>query len=112
MFKFSNTSLGRFRLVAISEGISYMLLLFIAMPLKYMADIPDAVKYTGWVHGILFMVYILALISVKVDRNWSISKSALAFVISLVPFAAFIFDKYLRKEESLYKEEEEVIVVD
>lgn len=101
MFKYSNTSLGRFRLVAISEGISYMLLLFIAMPLKYMADIPEAVKYTGWVHGILFMVYILALISVKVERNWSFSKTALAFVISLVPFAAFIFDKSLRKEDSI-----------
>lgn len=99
MFKYSNTSLGRFRLVAIAEGISYMLLLFIAMPLKYMAGIPDAVKYTGWIHGILFMVYILALISVKVDRSWSFLKSIGAFVVSLVPFAAFIFDKYLRKEE-------------
>ena len=112
MFKYSNTSLGRFRLVAISEGISYMLLLFIAMPLKYMADIPDAVKYTGWVHGILFMVYILALISVKIERNWSIAKTALAFVISLIPFAAFIFDKSLRREESLIDDEEEVIIVE
>lgn len=99
MFKYSRTSLGRFRMVAIAEGISYMLLLFIAMPLKYMADIPDAVKYTGWVHGILFMIYILALISVKMDRNWSFLKSAIAFVISLIPFGAFIFDKSLRKEE-------------
>ena len=112
MFKYSNTSLGRFRLVAISEGISYMLLLFIAMPLKYIAGIPEAVKYTGWVHGILFMLYILALISVKMDRNWSISKTALAFVISMVPFAAFIFDKSLRKEDSLIKREEEVIAAD
>lgn len=100
MFKYSNTPLGRFRLVAISEGISYMLLLFIAMPLKYMAGIPEAVKYTGWVHGLLFMLYILALISVKVDRNWSFVKTALAFLVSLVPFAAFVFDKHLRKEES------------
>lgn len=99
MFKYSRTPLGRFRLIAIAEGISYMLLLFIAMPLKYMADIPDAVKYTGWVHGILFMIYILALISVKVDRNWSFLKSVMAFVVSLIPFAAFIFDKSLRKEE-------------
>ena len=112
MFKYSNTSLGRFRLVAISEGISYMLLLFIAMPLKYMAGIPDAVKYTGWIHGILFMLYIVALISVKADRNWSILKTALAFVISLIPFGAFIFDKSLRKEESLLKMQKEAIVVE
>lgn len=88
-----------------------MLLLFIAMPLKYMADIPEAVKYTGWVHGLLFILYILTLISVKVDRNWSIAKTALAFVISLIPFAAFVFDRSLRKEEALLKEEE-VMVVD
>ena len=99
MFKYSKTPLGRFRLVAIAEGISYLLLLFIAMPLKYMANNPDPVKYTGWVHGLLFMIYILALISVKVDRNWSFVKSAMAFVISLIPFGAFIFDKFLRKEE-------------
>ncbi|MEO7314161.1 MAG: DUF3817 domain-containing protein [Ginsengibacter sp.] len=112
MFKYSKSSLGRFRLVAISEGISYLLLLFIAMPLKYLAGIPDAVKYPGWVHGLLFMLYILALISVKVDRNWSIAKTALAFVISLIPFGAFFFDKSLRKEESLIKEEEEVVVAE
>ena len=76
-----------------------------------MADIPEAVKYTGWVHGLLFILYILTLISVKVDRNWSIAKTALAFVISLIPFAAFVFDRSLRKEEALLKEEE-VMVVD
>jgi integral membrane protein len=58
------------------------------------------------------MLYILALISVKVDRNWSIAKTALAFVISLIPFGAFFFDKSLRKEESLIKEEEEVVVAE
>lgn len=112
MFKFSNSPLGRFRLVAISEGISYMLLLFVAMPLKYMAGIPEAVKYTGWVHGILFMLYILALISVKMDRNWGFAKTAMAFFISLIPFAAFVFDKSLRKEEFLQKEEREVLIPD
>ena len=101
MFKFSNTSLGRFRLVAISEGISYLLLLFIAMPLKYMADIPEAVKYTGWVHGLLFMLYILTLIAVVFDQRWSFKKAFLAFIISLLPFGAFIFDKSLRREEKL-----------
>lgn len=101
MFKFSNTSLGRFRLVAISEGISYLLLLFIAMPLKYAAGLPEAVKYTGWVHGLLFMLYLLTLIAVKADRNWSFKKSIAAFIISLIPFGAFFFDKSLRKEEAL-----------
>lgn len=99
MFKYSKTSLGRFRMVAIFEGISYLLLLFVAMPIKYLLHEPAMVKYNGWVHGILFILYLLALINVKMDRNWSFGKSMLAFVLSLIPFAAFIFDRELRKEE-------------
>lgn len=101
MFKFSNTSLGRFRLVALAEGISYVVLLFIAMPIKYMADIPEVVKYTGWVHGLLFILYLLALINAKADQNWSFKKALVAFFVSITPFAAFFFDKSLRKEEEL-----------
>lgn len=96
MFKFSNTTLGRFRLVGIAEGCSYLLLLFIAMPLKYFAGIPDAVKYTGWVHGLLFVLFMLALLSVKINLNWSFKKSIIAFIASLLPFGFFIFDKSLR----------------
>lgn len=101
MFRFSNTSLGRFRFIAIAEGISYLILLFIAMPLKYFADMPDAVKYTGWVHGVLFMLYLLTLITAKINLNWSFMKSAIAFLASLIPFGTFILDKSLRKEEKL-----------
>lgn len=100
-FRFSKTSLGRFRLVALLEGISYVLLLFISMPLKYYAGMPDFVKYNGWVHGLLFILYILALINVKVDQNWKFKKTTLAFIISLVPFGAFYFDKELQREENL-----------
>lgn len=100
-FKFSNTALGRFRLVAISEGISYLLLLFIAMPLKYFADFPQGVTYVGWVHGLLFMLYILTLIGAKFNQEWGIKKTAIAFFASLVPFATFILDRSLQKEEKL-----------
>ncbi|MEP7128906.1 MAG: DUF3817 domain-containing protein, partial [Chitinophagales bacterium] len=62
---FSNTSIGRLRLAGITEGISFLVLLFIAMPLKYFADIPEAVKYTGWLHGLLFILYLVALANVK-----------------------------------------------
>lgn len=96
---FSNTSIGRFRFVAITEGISYLLLLFIAMPLKYFADMPLAVKYTGWVHGLLFTLYVITLLQVKFDRNWNFKKTAIAFIASLLPYATFILDKSLRKEE-------------
>jgi len=104
--KFSNTPIGRFRLVAISEGFSFIILLFIAMPLKYFADMPEAVKYVGWLHGLLFMLYILALISVKFSLGWGFKKTTIAFLASLIPFGTFIMDKNLQKEEKLLEERE------
>ena len=50
--------LHRFRITGIAEGISFLVLLLIAMPLKYLMHIPEAVKYTGWVHGALFITFI------------------------------------------------------
>ncbi|MEO5648316.1 MAG: DUF3817 domain-containing protein [Ginsengibacter sp.] len=101
MWKFSNSPIGRFRLIAITEGISYIVLLFIAMPIKYFAGFPDAVKYTGWVHGLLFMLYLLGLISAKINLNWGFKKTFIAFLASLIPFGTFVLDVSLRKEESL-----------
>jgi integral membrane protein len=93
------SKLGRFRTVAIIEGISYLLLLFIAMPLKYMADMPDAVKYTGWVHGLLFVLYCLLLLQVWVTYKWSFGKTTLVFISSLIPFAPFFVDRKLKAED-------------
>ena len=62
---------------------------------------PDVVKYTGWVHGILFMLYMLTLINAKFDANWGFKKVFIAFMASLIPFATFFLDKSLRKEEAL-----------
>lgn len=90
--------LNRFRWVAIIEGISYLVLLFIAMPLKYYAGMPAAVLYMGWVHGAFFMLFLALLISVWGDRKWSAGKSFLAFIASLLPFGTLIFDITVRKE--------------
>ncbi len=97
--QFTNTALGRLRMMGIAEGISYLVLLFIAMPIKYMAGNPEVVLYVGWVHGLLFMLYLLALITVKINREWKLTKTAIAFLASLIPFGTFILDKSLRKEE-------------
>ncbi len=98
---FTNSPVGRFRLVAIIEGISYLFLLFIAMPLKYMFDAPAFVTYTGWVHGVFFMLYILTLIPAASDNKWGFKKSFFAFMASLIPFATFILDRNLHREEKL-----------
>ncbi|MEO9070867.1 MAG: DUF3817 domain-containing protein [Ginsengibacter sp.] len=96
---FSNSDIGRLRLAGIAEGISFITLLFIAMPAKYIAGEPGLVLYVGWVHGLLFLLYILALITVKINMEWKFRKTAIAFLASLVPFGTFIMDKSLRKEE-------------
>ena len=64
-------TLSIFRKVAVAEGISYVLLVFIAMPLKYWAEMPLAVKYTGWAHGVLFMMYVVLLIMAWMEYKWS-----------------------------------------
>ncbi len=96
-----HTSLGRFRAVALVEGISFLVLLFITMPLKYMAGLPAAVKIVGWAHGVLFVAYIVALAQVAVIHRWSFFRVVIAFVASLIPFGTFILDKQLRREEKV-----------
>ena len=96
---FSNTPIGRLRLAGFVEGISYLLLLLVAMPLKYFANMPQAVKIVGWIHGALFIWFVIALLNVMATRKWKILKSFLAFVASLVPFGTFVLDVQLRKEE-------------
>lgn len=96
--RFSKSTLGRFRLVGVLEGISYLILLGIAMPLKYLADKPDAVKYFGWAHGVLFVAFCALLLKVWIQYKWSFMKATSAFIASLLPFGTFILDKKLRKE--------------
>ena len=100
-FIFSNTSIGRLRLAGITEGISFLLLLLVAMPLKYFAGLPEAVKIVGWIHGLLFILYIIALINVRFSLRWSFMRMLVAFIASLIPFGTFLMDARLRKEETI-----------
>ncbi|MCE9668345.1 DUF3817 domain-containing protein [Myxococcus stipitatus] len=92
------TPLGRFRAVALAEGLSFVALLFVAMPLKYAADMPLAVRYTGMTHGLLFVLYLLALMEAAIALRWSFGRVAMAFGASLVPFGNFLLDAKLRKD--------------
>jgi len=95
------SSLNLFRKVALAEGISYIVLLFIAMPLKYWAGLPLAVKYVGWAHGLLFVLYIAFLIMAWQERKWSIGKVIVLFIASLLPFVPFYVEKKLKEEEQV-----------
>ena len=92
-----NSSLNTFLKVGIVEGISFLLLLFVAMPLKYFFEYPLLVKYVGWAHGILFILYIIFLILAADEQNWKFKKIGLGFIASLVPFGPFMFEKRLKK---------------
>lgn len=95
------SSLNLFRKVALAEGVSYIVLLFIAMPLKYWADMPLAVKYVGWAHGLLFVLYIACLVMAWQERKWSFGRVIVLFVASLLPFVPFYVEKKLKEEESI-----------
>lgn len=78
------------------EGISLLLLFFVAMPLKYIWGDPQMVKTVGMAHGVLFVLYMLGAIILFSEQNWSGKKLGLAFLLSSVPFGTFIFErKYL-----------------
>ena len=87
-----------FRLIAVAEGISYLLLLCIAMPLKYFFAMPEAVKIVGWLHGILFLAYIPAALIMRRALNWSVLYLLWALAASLIPFGTFILDRQLRQQ--------------
>ena len=94
------STLTNFRKIAVAEGISYVLLVFVAMPLKYWAGIPLAVKYTGWAHGLLFVLYIIFLIMAWMEYKWNFKKVVIIGGASLLPFAPFWVDKKLKEESS------------
>lgn len=87
-----------FMQIAFLEGISYLILLLVAMPLKYFARIPEGVKYIGWAHGVLFVLFCIYLLKVWIGLKWSFGKAALAFIASLLPFGTFVLDAKLNKE--------------
>lgn len=84
--------LGRFRLVAFLEGLSYLLLGF-TMVLKYQYAMPLPNRIVGMAHGVLFVAYVLLLIQVSLEYQWKFKKIVLAFLASMVPFGTFYADK-------------------
>jgi len=91
---------GWFRKIAFAEGVSFIVLLFIALPLKYFAKMPMAVTICGSLHGVLFVAFAVLAREVKgeykKDFNWLV-KAGLA---SIIPFGTFYMDRQWRKEEA------------
>ena len=93
--------LHRFRMIGIAEGISFLVLLLIAMPLKYLMHIPEAVKIMGWIHGALFVSFIYFAFEVMGTLNKNFLWFLKALVAAFIPLGTFIFDRQLKKEAAL-----------
>ncbi|MBM3169057.1 MAG: DUF3817 domain-containing protein [Bacteroidetes bacterium] len=92
----------RFKWISLLEGLSFLILLGIAMPIKYVFDFPLAVTYVGWVHGLLFIIYIYAVFPTARSLKWEFGRTFFALFASILPFGPFIFDRNLRKNQQTH----------
>ncbi|MDB9961220.1 DUF3817 domain-containing protein [Oceanihabitans sp.] len=93
MFSLKNS----FRIVALLEGVSYILLLFIAVPIKYIQGNPEYVKLLGMPHGLLFVAYVVLAIVIGIELKWNMKTMFIVLIASVLPFGTFYVDKkYLK----------------
>ena len=90
-----------FRMIALAEGVSFLTLLCIAMPMKYFMGMPEVVRVAGTIHGGLFLLYVGLLAVIHFRQRWSVMFSLYAFVASIIPFGTFVLDKHLREKEAV-----------
>jgi integral membrane protein len=96
-----STTIGRLRVVAFLEGVSFLVLLGVAMPLKYIWHEPLAVRVVGMAHGVLFLAYLWATLQALLAYEWTWKRAGLVALASLVPFGTFYADvKWLRDERA------------
>ncbi len=90
-------NLKKLRIVAIVEGISMLVILFVTMPLKYMYNNPMPNKFSGIIHGFLFMTYLYYVYTCNLTQKWDKKTLVILVLASILPFGPFIIDKkYLK----------------
>lgn len=94
-----STAVGRLRAVSALEGLSYALLVFVAMPLKYGLGEPAMVKVMGMAHGVLFVAFSAALVAAWGDRRWHVTRPVALMVASMVPLGAIWIEHTLRQPD-------------
>ncbi len=97
-----STAVGRLRIVGFFEGTSAVLLFCVAMPWKYLIDEPTGqhvVSAVGTAHGLLWTLYIAAALNAAIARKWDFGRLVIAGLASIPPFATFVFDRSLRREQ-------------
>jgi integral membrane protein len=91
-------AIEQLRRVGKIEGVSFLVLLGIAMPLKYFAGLPLAVKLVGWVHGVLFIWFMFTLWRAKSRAGLSLGELLPVFIAALLPFGPFVIDRRLERQ--------------
>jgi integral membrane protein len=99
----ASSLIRHFRLTALAEAISWIVLLFIAMPLKYVWQMPVAVKVTGMIHGVLFVVFCFTLYRAWLAAKWPLERAVMLFIASLIPFVPFWLDQRVKTWEEAAK---------
>ena len=94
----THRSVANLRLIGIAEGISFLLLLGVGMPLKYIAGMPMAVRVMGSLHGLLFVLFLIALSYAGSKRDWAPQTSLCSFVASVLPFGFLMVGGRLKRE--------------
>ena len=92
------SELLKFKFINKIEGISYIILLFVAMPLKYSFGYPIATKIMGSIHGVLVFAFIYQIIEAKKEAGFTLKETAFYSILSLIPFGSFYTDKLLAKK--------------
>lgn len=97
IMKLKYNTLYWFRAIALAEGISFLLLLLIAMPLKYLAGLPLLVKVVGWAHGALFIAFLALALAIKVLLNKNFLWLLKAFAASVLPVGTFVLESRMKR---------------
>ena len=87
-----------FQQVALWEAVSTIILFFVAMPLKYFANIPEAVRVAGSIHGFLVVIFVILLVACWKTYNWTFTRVLKYFVMSLIPIVSFWVEKDVKKD--------------
>jgi integral membrane protein len=111
-----STPVGRFRAIAFVEGVSYLVLLLIAMPIKYVPALgghPEPTRIVGAIHGGLFILYAIAGFQAKAVRGWPMSEVVRGFVAAVMPLGTFFYDAwFLRREQEAERAGREPVASD
>ncbi|MEN9639824.1 MAG: hypothetical protein RLZZ262_1693 [Bacteroidota bacterium] len=92
------TAIGQLRLLGLMEGATLILLMFVAVPLRYLANWPFGVKVIGPIHGVLFLFFVIATVYMSIERKWSFKNITVKVLLAcIIPFGTFYVDRKILK---------------